>query len=70
MQKEDTIDIGSRLELFVDDWLIEKMRGADLRLHHPVPREVAITFDREWEGNGSAYVTLFQDGEIFRMYYR
>ena len=70
MKLKDAVNIGSRLELFVDDWLIEKMTGADLRLHHPVPREVAITFDREWEGNSSAYVTVFQDGDVFRMYYR
>ncbi len=64
------IDIGSRLELFVDDFLIEKMVGTNLLLHHPVPREVAIVFDKPWEGNTSGYVTVLQDGEIFRMYYR
>ena len=70
MQRKDAVDIGSRLELFVDDWLVEEMRGAELRLHHPVPREVAITFDEEWEGSGSAYVTVFEDDGRFRMYYR
>ena len=63
-------DIGSRIELFVDDFLIEKMSGLNLLLHHPVPRDVAIVFDRPWEGNTSAYVTVFQDGRLFRMYYR
>ncbi len=63
-------NIGSRLELFVDDWLIEKMDGTELWLHHPVPREVVIVFDKPWEGNGSAYVTVFEDEELFRMYYR
>jgi len=63
-------DVGSRLELFLDDWLIDRMDGAELRLHHPVPREVAIVFDRPWEGNASAYVTVFKDEDIFRMYYR
>ncbi|MFQ6096616.1 MAG: hypothetical protein ACE5O2_02740 [Armatimonadota bacterium] len=63
-------DIGSRLEPFVDDWLIESMDGAQLRLHHPVPREVVFTFDRPWEGNVCAYVTVFKDGDKFRMYYR
>jgi hypothetical protein len=62
--------IGSRLELFVDDWLIERMGGVELRLHHPTPREVAIVFDKPWEGSTSAYVTVFQDGDLFRMYYR
>jgi hypothetical protein len=26
-----------------------------LRLHHPTPREVAITFEKPWEGNASGY---------------
>ncbi|HOS92377.1 MAG TPA: hypothetical protein PLQ54_03630 [Armatimonadota bacterium] len=64
-------DIGSRLELFVDDWLIERLEGgADRRLHHPEPREVALVLDRSWEGNAVGYVTVFRDGEGFRMYYR
>ena len=63
-------NIGSRLEPLIDDWLIEKMNGVELRLHHPIPREVVMEFDKSWEGNTSAYVTVFQDGNIFRMYYR
>ncbi|MHC4176086.1 MAG: hypothetical protein ACYSWU_01180, partial [Planctomycetota bacterium] len=66
----EPIDVGSRLELMVDDYLIEEMTGAALTLHRPVPREVAIVFDKPWEGNTSAYHTVFQDGELFRMYYR
>ena len=48
----ETIDIGSRRELFVEQTLIERLDGrAELRLHHPTPREVAITFEKPWEGN-------------------
>ena len=64
------VDIGSRLELFVDDALLENMTGVALKLHPPIPREVAIVFDQPWEGNTSAYVTVFQDEDRFRMYYR
>lgn len=63
-------NIGSRLELFVDDWLIEEMEGARLLLHHPSLREVALVCDKPWEGNTCAYFTVFQDGDIYRMYYR
>lgn len=66
----EVCNIGSRLELFVDDWLIDKKDGLSLKLHNPTPREVAITFDAPCEGNTSAYVTVFQDGELYRMYYR
>jgi hypothetical protein len=46
------------------------MEGLSLQLHHPIPEEIAITFDKPWEGNSSAYVTVFEDDGIFRMYYR
>ena len=64
------IDIGSRLELLVDDYLIEKMEGVRLVLNKPVPREIAVDHDRPWEGNTSFYHTVFRDGNAFRMYYR
>lgn len=63
-------NIGSRLEPFVDDWLVDKMEGAELKLNHPIPEELAIVFDKPWEGNTCGYVTVFQDGDKYRMYYR
>lgn len=68
---EAPINIGSRLELMVDDHLIERMNGgARLVLHPPTPREVAIVMDKPWEGSGCGYMTVFQDGDLYRMYYR
>ncbi len=69
-QDGSPLDLGTRLELFVDGFLIERLEGTTLLLHHPVPQERAIEFDKYWEGNTSAYVTVFPDGDIFRMYYR
>jgi hypothetical protein len=67
----DAIDVGSRLEPFVDDYLIDAMRGdVALRLHKPVPQEVVLVTDKPWEGNTCAYYTIFQDGDLYRMYYR
>lgn len=64
-------DIGTRLELFVDDALISSLSGAaERKLHQPVPREVVLVADQPWEGNTSAYYTLFQDRDLYRMYYR
>ncbi len=64
-------EIGDRLELFVDDFLIEGMTGGvERRLHHPVPREVVLELNQPWEGPTSAYFVVFQDGERVRMYYR
>ncbi|MGI6572673.1 MAG: hypothetical protein ACOX19_04475 [Fermentimonas sp.] len=68
---ELTIDVGSRLELFIDDYLIEKFVGkAELRLHHPKPKEIVFKFDAPWEGSGSGYVSIFQDGDAYKMYYK
>ena len=67
----DPIDIGSRNELFVDHHLIDKLEGdATLHLHRPEPKEVVLVTDKSWEGNTCAYYTIFQDGDIYRMYYR
>lgn len=68
--KNPVRDIGSRLEMFIDDWLIQQMKGTSLTLHRPTPREVAIRFNSSWEGIDTAYVTVFKDGDRFRMYYR
>lgn len=63
--------IGSRRELFVDDFLIGELTGgAARRLHHPQPRELAIVHDAPWEGSGSGYHSIFRDGDRYRMYYK
>ena len=67
----EVYDLGERRELFVDEQRIESLTGsARLELHSPQPAEVAIRFDAPWELGGSAFVTVFQDGEKVRMYYR
>lgn len=66
----EAIDIGSRRELFVDRHLVERLEGASLVLHRPVRREVVFRSDAAWEGNGSAYQSVFQDGDRIRLYYR
>lgn len=67
----DAVNIGSRRELFVDDFLVERLSGrAELRMQHPVPAEVSLETSEPWEGNSTNYVTVFQDGGKYRMYYR
>ncbi len=63
-------EVGSQRVLLVDDWLIERMKGASLKLHSPAPKEVVFRFDRPWEGQASAYPSMLQDGKQFRLYYR
>ncbi len=65
----ETVDIGSRLELFTDDHLIAEMEGVEIRLHSPWSGGKVLEFDRPWEGNTSWQLTVFKDGDLFRMYY-
>src|SRR5437867_1992432 len=66
----DPLEIGSRRELFVDDWLIDRFEGkAELRLQRPIPREIVLIHDAPWEGSGCGYHTVFRDGNVIRMYY-
>ncbi len=68
---DSPLNIGSRRELFVDTSLFDSIAGkAELKLHHPAPQEIAFQFDRPWEGSASGYPTVFQDGDLYRMYYR
>lgn len=65
-----TIDIGSRLELLVDEYLVDRLEGdAKLYLHKPRGHEVVLADDRPWESS-TAYFAVLRDGELFRMYYR
>ncbi len=64
------IPIGSRLELFIDNYLIEKLTGQiELRLQKPVAREIVMTHDQPWEGSGCGYKSIFKDGNKYKMFY-
>ena len=70
-QPNSAIDVGSRRELFVDDYLIDRLEGkASLQLHHPEAKEICLVHDAPWEGSGSGYHSIFQDGDKYRLYYK
>ena len=56
---KDAVDIGSRLELFVDSHLIEAMKGTSLKFHPPVkaPRAKSPL-------PVNHMVTVIQDGDL------
>jgi hypothetical protein len=67
----EPVDIGSRRELFVDHFLIEKLDGTELRLNRPVDRGSVLPFDKPWEGAFCAYVTVIKAApDKYQMYYR
>ena len=61
---DNPVDIQSRLELFVDDLLIDRTEGTTLKLHAPQPQPMAQSPVR------GAYLTVLQDGDLYRAYYR
>ena len=67
---DDTLNLGSRRELFVDRFLIDQLNGAELRMHEPSREGVAVKFDKPWEGGYSGYATVIKDEGVYRMYYR
>ncbi len=48
---EEAIDIGSRLELFVDDFLVEEMSGVELRFHTPESAGKVLNCSSRFIGN-------------------
>jgi hypothetical protein len=67
----EPVDIGNRLELFVDDHLIGETKGdVSRQMVRPEPKEVVFETGEPWEGNTSGYYTVFQDGDLYRMIYR
>ncbi|MFM8551978.1 MAG: LamG domain-containing protein, partial [Nitrospiraceae bacterium] len=64
------INIGGRLELFVDKHLIQTLSNATLRLHQPVGKGAVFSLDAPWEGNYSAYQSVVKDGNRFHLYGR
>tara|TARA_B100000902_G_scaffold130443_1_gene129391 strand:+ start:2241 stop:3761 length:1521 start_codon:yes stop_codon:yes gene_type:complete len=71
-ENSNVLNIEDRRELFVDNYLIEKLEGSAMQtLKHPVPREIVFVSDKPWEGNGLNYITVIKDAEnSYKMYYR
>ncbi len=66
----EPLKIGTNRQLFVDEMLIAEKRNVALQLHQAVPREIVLTVDKPWENSVLTYVSVFKDGDKFRMYYR
>lgn len=69
-EASEPLDIGSRWELFVDEFLVAEKKGVALELHEPDKKEIVLVTDKPWEGPTCAYFTAIQDGGKIRLYYR
>ncbi len=61
----EPVDIGSRLELFVDRLLVDRMEGVEFRMHQPVK-----TPPSDAPFPSGFYATVIKDGDKFRAWYR
>ena len=64
------VELGQRLELFIDSLLIGSLNNTQLILHAPVDEGSVLFYDNPWEGPFSTYSTVIKDKNIFRLYYR
>ena len=54
------INLGSRREVFFDNFLVdEEKTTAEFRIHQPVRKGVAITHDEKWEGSHCLFSSAF-----------
>lgn len=66
---EKVIELGSRRELFVDEFLIAQKTNLELKLHSTTPREIVMVRDEPWEGSGSDFDTFIRENDLIRLYY-
>ena len=66
----DPVALGTRRELFVDHYLVDKLDGARLALARPHDEGPVLKFDKPWEGQFSGYCSVIADGPTYRLYYR
>ena len=64
------VALGSRRELFVDRFLVDRLEGAALHLHPPVRKEVVFQISQPWESACTACYNLVQEGDRVLLYYR
>ncbi len=70
-KKQEPLRIGNRVEMFVDNFLIDRMEKAYLKLNPPKREEIVLRMEKPWEGLGSGvYSCVFKHDDKYRMYYR
>ena len=62
--------LGTRRELFIDDFLVNTLDNVELTFHRPERKEVVMEFDRPWEMGGEGYATVLKVGDKYLLYYR
>lgn len=70
MQHADTLDVGTRKQLFIDERWFASRRGLTLRVNPPVKHQRGLLPEMPWEANRlGAYSTVMDDGGTCRLWY-
>ncbi len=64
------IPFGNRIEMLVDNYLIAEKTNLSFRMQEPKDCGKVISFKEPWEGLGSLGMTLLEDEENIKCYYR
>ena len=67
-KRPGAVDIGSRLELFVDRYIVDRLEGTTFRMHQPQPYALAKGPTGGTIGGG--YMSVLKDDDLYRAYYR
>lgn len=59
---EEPVDMGTRLESLIDDYLVANLHNLKQSLHERVRRDVAIVNDSPWEGKLRSPALCFGTG--------
>jgi len=63
-------DLGTRRELLVDRFLIDRLDNTQLKLHEPISGGVAIRIDKPWEGPVNFGGSVLYHRSRYHLYYR
>jgi len=69
-QMKEVIRMDNKREIFIDNYLIDKLNGVLIIKHTPHDEGPVLWFDKPWEGVFCGYCTVIKDGGLFRVYYR
>ncbi len=69
-QNIEVIQMGGNREIFIDNYLIDKLNGVQIIKHTPHDEGPVLYFDKPWEGIFCGYCTIIKDQGRFRVYYR
>ena len=69
-QVKEVLRMDNKREIFIDNYLIDKLNGVQIIKHTPHDEGPVLYFDNPWEGVFSGYCTVIKDGGQFRVYYR